>query len=91
MPWANRLDETWWREILDAAPYLVVVENHLPAGGLGAHLLTRTALAGWSGRICHLAVVDVPRSGANDEILRAHGLDGPSIAASVVAGTTRTR
>jgi transketolase len=91
MPWANRLDETWWREILDAAPYLVVVENHLPAGGLGAHLLTRTALAGWSGRICHLAVADVPRSGANDEILRAHGLDGPSIAASVVAGTTRTR
>jgi transketolase len=91
MPWANRLDETWWRQILDAAPYLVVVENHLPAGGLGAHLLARTALAGWTGRIGHIAVVDVPRSGANDEILRAHGLDGPSIAASVVAGTTRTR
>jgi transketolase C-terminal domain/subunit len=61
-----------------------VVENHVPAGGLGSHLLARTALAGWTGSCTHVAVRDVPASGANDEVLRRHGLDSGSLVEAVV-------
>jgi transketolase len=83
MPWANTLDDGWWREVLDTADQLVVVENHVPAGGLGSHLLTRTALARWTGSCTHVAIGEVPASGANEEVLARHGLDAQSIAAAV--------
>jgi transketolase len=83
MPWANRVDADWWRGVLDAAPHLVVVENHVPAGGLGSHQLSHTALSGWSGRSTHVAVREVPKSGSNDEVLRRHGLDTASLVAAV--------
>lgn len=83
MPWANTLDEKWWQGVLTRAAHLVIVENHVPAGGMGAHLLARTALAGWAGRCTHVAVRQVPASGTNEEVLRFHGLDSASLVEAV--------
>jgi transketolase len=85
MPWANALDDHWWVEVLDSAPIVVIVENHAPLGGLGAHLLAHTALTGWRGQLARIAVDGIPASGANDEVLSRHGLDAASIAATVRA------
>ena len=63
----------------------MIVENHAPLGGLGAHLLARTALIGWNGQLSRIAVDGIPVSGANDEVLSRHGLDAASIAATVRA------
>ena len=88
MPWANSLDEQWWQGVLDAAPHLVIVENHVPAGGVGSHLLMRTALTGWHGRSTHFAVHGVPASGGNEEVLQRHGLDVRSIVEAVARGVS---
>jgi transketolase len=84
MPWSNVVDATWWAEVLGATQHLVVVDNHVAAGGLGAHLLRHTALAAWGGTAEHIAVDGVPACGTNDEVLRHHGLDAASIAAAVL-------
>jgi len=83
-PWANTLDDDWWGDVLSSTRHLVVVDNHAPAGGLGANLLVRTALAGWGGNATHIAVDGVPVCGSNDEVLGHHGLDAAGIAARIL-------
>ena len=85
MPWANTVDDTWWQQILNAAPHVVIVENHVPAGGLGSFLLSRTALAGWRGQATHIAVDRIPASGSNDEVLAEHGLTAAALRERVVS------
>jgi transketolase len=76
MPWLNRVDSAWAREL--AAPFedVFVVEDHAPTGALGDAL--RRALDGRA-----LAVFGVegwPACGTPLEALRFHGLDGSSLA-----------
>lgn len=85
MPWHNRVDDGWWREVLDSAALLVTVENHVPAGAMGQFLLSRTALLGWSGRCTQLAVDGIPCCGTNDEVLRTHELDSVSLVKRLTA------
>jgi transketolase len=85
MPWANVVDVAWWAHVLAAAPRLLVLDNHVPAGGLGAHLLSKTAQLGWRGTVAHHAVTDLPLCGANSEVLRAHLLDAEGVAAAALA------
>jgi transketolase len=89
MPWANADDTDWWEQVLAASGHLVVIENHGPAGGLGAHLLRHTALRGWGGLADHIAVRGVPACGTNDEVLQHHGLNAAAIAAAVTARRPR--
>ena len=74
MPWLNRFDSAWLEE-LRRFEYVVVLEDHSPVGGLG------DALRRELGR--ELAVLGVegwPACGTPAEALRAHGLDGDSLA-----------
>jgi transketolase len=87
MPWHNRVDPSWWTDVLAAAPVLVLLENHRPAGAMGQHLLARTAEVGWSGTCAHFAVDDIPACGTNDEVLAAHRLDPESLAARIRAAS----
>jgi transketolase len=72
MPWLNRFDPTW----LAALPARVyVLEDHAPVGGLG------DALRRELGRdVTVLGVEGWPACGTPVEALRAHGLDGASVA-----------
>jgi transketolase len=74
MPWLNRFDADWL-DALAAYEELFVLEDHSPVGGLGDALrrelgreLTVRGVEGW------------PACGTPPEALRAHGLDGASLA-----------
>jgi transketolase len=78
MPWLNRFDAEWLR-MLDAYAELFVLEDHSPVGGLGDAL--RRELPGRSLTV--FGVEGWPACGTPPEALRAHGLDGASLAERV--------
>jgi len=80
MPWLNRFDDVWLAEAL--APYddAFVLEDHAPVGGLGDAL--RRELPG--SAITVFGVGGWPACGTPPEALRAHALDGASVASRIV-------
>jgi len=87
MPWLNRVDQGWLAETAARFAEIVVVEDHAPVGGLGDAL--RRALAGVeldrAPRVTVVGVEGWPACGTPAEALRAHGLDGASLAARIGA------
>jgi len=83
MPWLNRVDGTWIREIVDPFEKLYVVDDHSSIGGLGDRLLETLAAGGLleGSSLKKLAVDGWPACGTPQEALRHHGLDGVSLAA----------
>jgi transketolase len=81
MPWLNRFDPAWLTEIADLDEHLIVLEDHAPVGGLGDAL--RRELAGRVVTV--LGVEGWPACGTPSEALRAHELDGASLARRIVA------
>jgi transketolase len=77
MPWLNRFEPSWLAEV-GGHGHVVVLEDHSPVGGLGDALrrelgreLTVLGVEGW------------PACGTPAEALRAHGLDGSSLASRI--------
>ena len=76
MPWLNRVDGEWLAELVEPFDEIFVVEDHAPVGALGDLLrreldrrpVTVFGVDGW------------PACGTPLEALRAHGLDGSSLA-----------
>jgi transketolase len=63
---------------------LVVVEDHWAEGGLGDAVLAALAEDELAGRVVHLAVTEMPRSGTPDELRNAAGISTGAIAAAVL-------
>jgi transketolase len=79
MPWLNRFDDDWLRE-LEPYELVAVLEDHAAVGGLGDAL--RRAL----GRdVAVLGVEGWPACGTPSEALGAHALDGSSVAGRIEA------
>jgi transketolase len=79
MPWLNRFDDDWLRE-LEPYELVVVLEDHAPVGGLG------DALRRELGRDVEvLGVEGWPACGTPSEALAAHSLDGASVARRIEA------
>jgi transketolase len=76
MPWLNRFDRDWLEEI-GATEDVFVLEDHSPVGGL-ADGLRRVLDA--ETRVTSFGVEGWPVCGTPPEALRAHGLDGASLA-----------
>jgi transketolase len=76
MPWLNRVDAEWARELAEPFEDLFVVEDHAPVGALGDAL--RRALEGRPVTV--FGVEGWPACGTPLEALRFHGLDGASLA-----------
>jgi transketolase len=76
MPWLNRVDPAWLRELVDGFDELFVLEDHAPVGALGDAL--RRALPGSSVTV--FGVEGWPACGTPTEALRFHGLDGATLA-----------
>jgi transketolase len=93
VPWVNAVDGGWLHSATAGATDVVVLDDHDPRSGLGAHVALVTA--GWEGRPrLHVVGVDgVPHCGAPGEVLAAHGLDRAAIAArlSGLAGQDAAR
>ncbi|MDO9262832.1 MAG: transketolase C-terminal domain-containing protein [Desulfosalsimonadaceae bacterium] len=88
MPWLNRVDDVWLESTVGPCPYIYVLEDHAPVGGLGDFLLNR--LTGLrlleNRRFKKLAVEGYPAWGTPAEVLKYHGLDGDSLADAVFNG-----
>jgi transketolase len=80
MPWLNRFDSEWLRD-LDKQDLVVVLEDHAPVGGLGDAL--RRGLPGRAIEV--FGVEGWPACGTPSESLAAHGLDGASVARRIEA------
>lgn len=81
LPWLNRVDDDWLRETVRDFARIVTLDNHYVAGGQGEMLAARLSRLGISARVENLGVLDFPRCGQHDEVLRAHRLDAGSLAA----------
>jgi transketolase len=75
MPWLNRVDVEWLRDLVEPFAELFVLEDHAPVGALG-DTVRRAA-----GRPLQVFGVEGwPACGTPAEALRYHGLDGSSLA-----------
>ena len=84
LPWLRGVDGAWLARLVADVPILCL-DNHYPVGGQGDGVIAALAALGSpaAGRVRRLAVETVPACGANDEVLRAHGLDPAGVAAAV--------
>jgi transketolase len=79
MPWLNRFDSAWLAEAVGPYEQVFALDDHAPAGGLGDAL--RRELAG--REVAVFGVEGWPACGTPAEALRAHGLDGASLAGRI--------
>ncbi|MBA3734346.1 MAG: 1-deoxy-D-xylulose-5-phosphate synthase [Actinobacteria bacterium] len=79
MPWLNRFDAEWLDELGDEED-VFVLEDHAPVGGLADGL--RRSLDART-RVTAFGVEGWPACGTPPEALRAHELDGVSLAARI--------
>lgn len=86
LPWLREIDGAWLADVADGAP-IFTLDNHYLVGGQGDAVLAALAAQApeAAARVTKIGVTEVPRSGENNEVLAAHGLDGDGIAAAVRA------
>jgi transketolase len=80
LPWLRAIDGEWLAGV--ARGSIVCLDNHVLSGGQGEAVLaafSRDAPEA-AARTTLIGVDGVPVCGTNDEVLRAHGLDGDSLA-----------
>jgi len=86
LPWLRDVDGAWLAEVAGGAA-IFCVDNHYLVGGQGDAVLAALAEQApeAAARVHKIGVEEVPKSGENNEVLAAHGLDGEGIARKVVA------
>lgn len=78
LPWLNSIDNGWLEETVDGANLVITLDNHYVEGGQGERIAG--CLAGKSVKVISIGVEGIAKCGRNQEVLKAHGLDGESIA-----------
>jgi transketolase len=86
LPWLRGVDGAWLAEIAGGAQ-IVCLDNHYISGGQGDAVLAALAAEApeAAARVQRIGVTSIPKSGGNDEVLRAHGLDAEGIRSQVSA------
>jgi transketolase len=86
MPWLNRVDPDWLKEVVGDCSKVYAVEDHAPSGGFGDRLLSAMSesslLAG--RRFDVFGVEGLPAWGVPAEVLHHHGLDGKSLSEKII-------
>jgi transketolase len=77
MPWLNRVDPVWLRDVIGGRRSIVTLDNHYLPGGQGEMLASAVAELGLrpAARVMRVGVTALPECGGNDEVLAWHGLD----------------
>jgi transketolase len=88
LPWLNRVDMAWLREVIGTCRSVVTLDNHYVRGGQGEMLGAAIAELGLPGalRLTRVGVAELPECGANDEVLAYHGLDVPGLVKALRQG-----
>jgi transketolase len=77
LPWLNRLDTAWLRDVIGPIRQIITLDNHYVHGGQGdmvAAAIAELALTP-SARVNRIGVDELPECGTNDEVLQYHRLD----------------
>jgi transketolase len=82
LPWLRDVDGAWVAEAAGKGAILCL-DNHYVVGGQGDAILAALSADApeAAARLHQIGVTSVPKSGGNDEVLRAHGLDAEGIVA----------
>jgi transketolase len=82
MPWLNKIDLSWLKEIIKDQKRIFVLEDHSAVGGLGDRILNSLVeIREISGReFINLGLKEYPECGTPLEVLEYHHLDGKSLA-----------
>jgi transketolase len=77
LPWLNRVDPAWLREVIGNRRTIVTLDNHYVQGGQGQMIAAAVAGLGLepAARVTLIGVDSLPECGTNDEVLAHHGLD----------------
>jgi transketolase len=86
LPWLRGVDGAWLAEVA-AGAQIFTLDNHYVTGGQGDAVLSALATDApeAASRVHKIGVTEVPKSGGNDEVLRAHGLDAEGLRSQVEA------
>jgi transketolase len=84
LPWLNRIDDRWVKETLGRYPLVVTLDNQYVENGQGTMIAAALARTGVRAQVASLGLTDIPACGTNAEVLAHHGLDGASIARTVL-------
>jgi transketolase len=86
VPWLRDVDGAWLADVTGEAT-IVTLDNHYVSGGQGDAVLAALAAEApeAAARVRKIGVTSIPKSGGNNEVLAAHGLDGEGIAAQAGA------
>jgi len=83
LPWLNRIDDAWTREVLGQFPLIITLDNHYLSLGQGEMVAAALARNGVRADVRSIGLTEIPACGTNAEVLAHHGLDRASIAATV--------
>jgi len=82
MPWLNKIDNIWLKEIVKDQKKIFVLEDHSAVGGLGDRMLNvlveANSIAG--KEFTNFGLKEYPECGTPLEVLEFHQLDGKSLA-----------
>jgi transketolase len=86
IPWLRDVDGAWLADVAGEAT-ICTLDNHYLSGGQGDAVLAALAAEApeAAARVRKIGVTSIPKSGGNNEVLAAHGLDGEGIAAQARA------
>ena len=82
MPWLNKIDKEWLKELVKDQKKIFVLEDHSAVGGLGDKLLNAlTEINKIAGKeFINFGLKEYPECGTPWEVLNYHKLDGKSLA-----------
>ncbi len=86
VPWLNRIKSDWIEKTARECELMITLDNHAPVGGFGdmmANVVSGSEILR-NKKFIKLAVNGYPACGTPREALKAHGIDGESLAQIVL-------
>ena len=82
MPWLNKIDNNWLKELVKDQKKIFVLEDHSAVGGLGDRLLNALVETNSIGgkEFTNFGLKEYPECGTPLEVLEFHQFDGKSLA-----------
>lgn len=77
------LDEQTLVQTIQSIPQMIIAEDHYAQGGIGEAVMS--CLSGYGGKIMHICVAKLPRSGSPEDLMEYEEIDSAAIVKQVNA------
>ena len=93
LPWLNYVDLDWLGQIVRGYERIFTLDNHYVIGGQGDRITSGLAELGLLEKVQvkQFGILEIPKCGQNNEVLRVHRLDAESLAADIVTAIYRKK